>query len=286
MTDLPTKILVKILSIKPVKKLVWDVIAHKFIAGEEMESALLEAENLNKQGIAAIINYLGEKSTNPEKIRKNVNIYLHLVREISIRNLNARISVKPTQLGLSANEDLYFKNLLLIGTLCQQYNIPMEIDMEEFVAIEKTVKNSILLKEYFQNLHIRQCLQIAAKRSSEDIKKLTDAGVHIRLCKGAYKIPPSAKLLPVNYIPFRIVVYANCTFTKYVEVATHDMEIINMLKDGIGVQLLRGVLTKKIPSLQSSGHLVAIYVPFGPEWVPYGVRRLFYLIKNYKKIFE
>ena len=286
MTGLLTKILIKILSIKPIKKLVWKIIAYRFVAGKEIEDALGETENLNKQGIAAIINYLGEKSATLEKIKEDINIYLHLVREISIRNLNARISVKPTQLGLSINEDLYFKNLLLIGTLCQQYNIPMEIDMEEFSEIEKTVKNSILVKSHLPNLHIRQCLQIAAKQSSEDIKKLTDAGVHIRLCKSAYKIPPSAKLLPVNYIPFRIVVYANCTFTKYVEVATHDMEIINMLKDGIGVQLLRGVLTKKIPSLQSSGHLVAIYVPFGPEWVPYGVRRLFYLIKNYKKIFE
>ena len=286
MTGLLTKILIKILSIKPIKKLVWKIIAYRFVAGKEIEDALGETENLNKQGIAAIINYLGEKSATLEKIKEDINIYLHLVREISIRNLNARISVKPTQLGLSINEDLYFKNLLLIGTLCQQYNIPMEIDMEEFSEIEKTVKNSILVKSHLPNLHIRQCLQIAAKRSAENIKKLTDAGIHIRLCKGAYKIPLSARLLPANYIPFRIAVWANCTFPSFVEVATHDWEIINILKDGIGIQLLKGFLTKKTSLLQSSGHPIAVYVPFGPEWVPYGCRRLFYLIKNYNKIFE
>ena len=286
MTDLLTKTLIKIISIKLIKKLAWKIIAHKFIAGEEMEDALYEANNLNKKGIAAIINYLGEKVKTSEEVRKNTNIYTHLIREISCANLNAKISVKPSQLGLKINENLYFENLFSIGTLCCQYNVRMEIDMEEFSEIEKTVQNSIQLKKALPNLHLRQCLQIAAKRSAEDIKKLTDVGIHIRLCRGAYKIPHSEALLPKYYTPYRIIAYANCAFMPFIEVATHNTKIINALKNDIGIQFLRGFCAQEIPILQLSGHPVAVYVPFGPEWVPYGVRRLFYLIKNRDKIFE
>lgn len=287
MANLPTKMLVKILSIKPVKRWVFKKIACRFVAGEEMEDALWEAENLNKTNVTAILNYLGEEIKTPEKARQNTNIYCHLIREIACRKLNARISVKPSQLGLKISENLYFENILAIGTLCCQHNVKMEIDMEEFDFIGKTVKNSIQLKQSLPNLHLRQCLQISAKRSSDDVKKLTDAGIHIRLCKGAYKMPASATLLlPKNYTPLRIIIYANCTFPKFVEVATHDTEIINSLKSEISIQFLKGFLETKISSLQSSGHLMAVYVPFGSEWVPYGIRRLFYLAKNYKKIFE
>ena len=286
MTNLLTKMLVKILSIPIVKKLAWKTIAHRFVAGEEMENALWEAENLNKKGITAIINYLGEEAKTSKEVYQNTNIYSQLTREIACKNLNARISVKPSQLGLKIDKNVYFTNLFVIGMLCSQYKIQMEIDMEDFDSIEKTVQNSIQLKKALPNLHLRQCLQIAANRSAQDIKKLTDAGINIRLCKGAYKIPLSAALLPRDYVPFRIIVYANCVFPKFIEVATHDTEIINALNDKIGIQFLRGFLTREISSLQSSGHPVAVYVPFGPEWVPYGIRRLFYVIKNRNKIFE
>ncbi|OWK26864.1 MAG: hypothetical protein US76_03240 [Parcubacteria group bacterium GW2011_GWA2_38_13b] len=285
MTDLLTKILIKILSIKPVKKMAFKYFVYRFVASEEMESALLKAKSLNEKGITAIINYLGEKSTNLEKIKKNVNIYCHLAQEISTKNLNARISIKPSQLGLKINENLYFKNLFLIGTVCFQCNIPLEVDMEEFSEIETIVKMTILLKQHLPNLRVRQCVQIAAKRSVKDVKKLTDIGIHIRLCKGAYKIPLSEKLLPADYAPIRMLIYANCILPSFVEIATHDMEIINKLKGEIGVQLLNGFPTKRIPLIQRF-HRIAIYVPFGPEWVPYGIRRLFYLIKNRSKIFE
>lgn len=275
------------LSIKPVKNLAYRAFAHRFVAGESIENALWETRELNKKGFTAIINYLGEQVKTAEEALQNTNMYAHLIKEISreCKNLNARISVKPSQLGLQINEDLYFKNLSYIGMLCSQYNIRMEIDMEEFDSIGKIVDNSIILKKHLPNLHLRQCLQIVVKRSSDDIKKLTDAGINIRLCKGAYKILSSLRLWPVDYTPFRMIVYANCVFPSFVEVATHDLEIINELKEGIGVQFLKGFFEKKREEIIRTNP-VAVYVPFGPNWEPYGVRRLFYITKNFRKIFE
>ena len=83
--------------------------------------------------------------------------------------------------------------------------------------------------------------------------------------------------------------------------ATHDQELIDELiswveakdipKDKIEFQTLYGVpMNGRLESLIESGYSVRIYVPFGPDWFDYSIRRLKenpdiakYVLKNFFK---
>src|SRR5437879_12311547 len=89
-------------------------IARRWIAGYTLQDAMDAARNANERNIHAILNRLGEHTPDRKLIQQYVEEYMKLLETIQSENLQATISVKPSQIGLAAEISLYKGNLLKI----------------------------------------------------------------------------------------------------------------------------------------------------------------------------
>ncbi len=266
--------------------------AKRFIAGNEPEDAINVTEKLNKKGVVAILNFLGEdiKTTSQAAITRN--FYILLIRAIWDKKLQARISIKPSQLGLQIDPVVYLNNLLIIGKAAIKFNIPVEIDIEHSKDVESTVNAAATLKHLLPELDLRQAVQMRLKRTPKDIKKLSQAGVKIRLCKGAYKDDESA-LIYEKFVISQYTKIARQLISKKTNpaIATLDYDLLKKFiskceSEKCEIQLLYGFQKRLAYRLGRKNLPCAVYVPFGTNWLPYGMRRFKYILSKLPSIIK
>jgi proline dehydrogenase len=129
-------------------------------------------------------------------------------------------------------------------------------------------------------------IQAYMRRSLEDVCRLVEAGVTVRLCKGIYDEPRKVAYkdfdtVRQNYIFLLDELLKGGT---YVGIATHDefliwhaLRLIHQLevpKDRYEFQMLLGVDEELRGILVGAGHKLRVYVPYGEEWHEYSSRRL------------
>jgi len=280
----------------PGKKLV-----RRFIAGNTMKDAFLVAQKLNSQGFEAIINFLGEEVKDLQKARENARMYSYLIRQIKRRKLKARVSIKPSQIGLRINRFFYRPNLFGVGRDALIYGIPLEIDMETEETVDATVWETIALSKHYSGLDLRQAMAINFKESFAHLYNLAGSGAKIRLCKGAYPSVYGKKEIRERFLSaadYLLEHDANPDF------ATHDLNLLGKLlslRENIhdirksahltpfsmsamtvpcGFQFLLGLRKKTWKELCQQGERTAIYVAFGSNWLPYAKRRWQYIVKK------
>src|SRR5688500_3693835 len=78
----------------------------RFMPGERLEDALEAARGLRPQGINTILTALGENLTRAEEAEEVTQHYLEAFDKVATAELDAQISVKPTQLGLDLDRAL------------------------------------------------------------------------------------------------------------------------------------------------------------------------------------
>lgn len=255
-------------------------LAGRWIAGYYAEDALEKARLLNSKGLYAIINFLGEEKTKKSEINEAVRTYLQLIKEIKKRKLHASISLKPTQIGLSINYGLMLSNYLKIAKLANQNHIFVWLDMETPENINNTIRVYERSVKY-GNTGI--CIQAYLKRSNDDVGKLLKHKAKIRLVKGAYQIKSDEVFRSKREINHN---YLNITRRLFKEsddfmLATHDARIIEeavrlnkRYNKKVTYAMLNGIRSKYAKYLAKHGHRVAVYVPFGKDWLSFGYRRL------------
>jgi proline dehydrogenase len=145
-------------------------------------------------------------------------------------------------------------------------------------------------------------LQAYLFRTESDAERLLGQGIRIRLCKGAYKEPPEIAFplkadVDANYVKLAERMMTSGVFCG---IATHDEAIVEKLlafvrergvsKSAFEFQMLYGIRRDLQRRLAKLGFGVRVYVPFGPEWYPYFMRRLaerpanvLFLMKNFLK---
>ena len=270
----------------PAKKFV-----RRFVSGDTMEDAFRVAEKLNREGFEALINFLGEEVKNQQQARDNARMYKEILRQIHLRRLKARISIKPSQLGLRISQDFYRHNFLEVGRDAFLMRIPLEIDIETEDTAAVIIQETIYLKKYYSSkyfgeIDLRQAMAMNFSKniSFEILSDLTAAGVKVRLCKGAYPSEYDEKKISRKFFAaadYLLRCDANPDF------ATHDLQLhqeIFKLRNEYpavcGFQFLLGLRERTWKKLAKEGERVAIYVPFGSHWLPYAKRRWTYIIKK------
>ncbi|HET6779834.1 MAG TPA: hypothetical protein VFH09_01580, partial [Nitrososphaera sp.] len=77
-------------------------VAKKWVAGYSADKAIAAALDTNsRHGMSAILNFLGENTTDAKMVDQTVTEYLSLMDLMNTRKVQGCVSVKPTQLGLS-----------------------------------------------------------------------------------------------------------------------------------------------------------------------------------------
>lgn len=260
------------------------IFSKKYIAGEKLEDAINLVKQLNSKGIYATLDVLGESIKNKEDAVAAKNKCLMVLDTIVENNLMANLSIKPTQMGLSIDEDFTYEQVYQLVQKAEQINNFVRIDMEDSPYTEKTITLFKRLKETFDNVGV--VLQAYLKRTYDDTVILNKLGTNFRLCKGIYIEPASIaykdkQRIRENYLEALNVILKS---GNYVGIATHDEFLINesyrrikelnIPKDKFEFQMLLGVREDLRDKINADGYKIRIYVPFGEDWYAYSVRRL------------
>jgi proline dehydrogenase len=263
-------------------------IARKWVSGSTHEDALSSAKNSNNKGISAILNFLGEDTTDARAVEQTVKEYNVLLDLLKSNSIDGCISIKPTQVGLRIGFNLCLYNFRQIARKARSSDKFMWIDIESFPFVEDIIAIYLeLLRDYKE---IGVAIQAYLKRSSSDLLHLLEQGANIRLVKGAYS--------ENEEIAFRSMEKINSNFSKLMNtlfengdktntifaIATHDPRLINEAIDlsrKFGVdkkkfefQLLKGINDEMKESLVKQEFRVCEYIPYGSQWLPYSIRRI------------
>jgi proline dehydrogenase len=257
----------------------------RFIAGMTIEDAIAACERLNREGIAATLDSLGESVTKETEARRSAEVYHQLLDAIAAHRLNANVSVKLSQMGMGFAPELAET---IVGELVEhasRVDSFVRIDMEGSLYTEATIAITERLQPRGEN-RVGTVLQAYLYRTEADAERLLNQGIRIRLCKGAYKEPPEIafpekKDVDANYLRLAQKMITSGVFCG---IATHDEAIVQSLlafvhergvpKEAFEFQMLYGIRRDLQHQLVRMGFGVRVYVPFGPEWYPYFMRRL------------
>ena len=260
--------------------------ARRFVAGETPDEALAAVKALNGKGITASLDLLGESTTNEAEARHTGGEYLLLLDKIRERNLDANVSLKLTAMGLDVNEELCVGIMHEVLDRARQHRSFVRIAMEGSAYTERTLAlfEQRLYPMYPENVGI--VLQSYLYRTQADVERAIQLKCRVRLCKGAYKEPPSVAYpdkddVDASYVRcmHQLMLHGN-----YPGIATHDEKIIaeakrfakenNIGRERFEFQMLYGVRRDLQERLVREGHRMRVYVPFGTQWYPYLMRRL------------
>jgi proline dehydrogenase len=260
--------------------------ASRFVAGETIDTAVAAVRQLNSDGITASLDLLGESVYNEKEARAAGEEYLRILDRIHVERLDANVSVKLTAMGLDVSEELCIAIMRDILDRARACNSFVRLDMESTAYTERTLRlfQDRLYPEY--KGHVGVVLQSYLYRTDADVQHMNQLGARVRLCKGAYKEPPSAaypekKDVDDNYVKCMHVLLEHGT---YPGLATHDEAIITEAKrfvrersigsERFEFQMLYGVRRDLQEQLVREGYRMRCYVPFGTQWYPYLMRRL------------
>lgn len=259
-------------------------VTRRFVAGEDLKDAVDAIRRLNVMGISASFDHLGESITAEAKTRKEVNEYVRVLDSIHDSGLDSNVSVKLTQLGLDVSQDLCYANTRTIVEKALAYNNFVRIDMEDSTKTDATLQVFKRLRTEFENVGI--VIQSYLFRSEKDIEELLALGAKIRLCKGAYKEPPTVAFtnkadVDANYVKLTKMLLSS---DLYHGIATHDENMIsaaiqfakeqNISRDEFEFQMLYGIRRDLQEKLVREDYRMRVYVPYGRYWYPYFMRRL------------
>ncbi|MDR5709780.1 MAG: proline dehydrogenase family protein [Armatimonadota bacterium] len=261
--------------------------ARRFVAGETLEEACDVAARLNAQGRAVTLNLLGERTTRPEDARAAAVLYRKVLEEIHLRRMRADLAVKLTQLGLDLSRELLEETLHGICAQARRLGGFVWIDMEASRYVEATLDlyRGLRASGYGPDT-VGVALQAYLYRSERDLEFLLRLGARVRLVKGAYAEPPSVAY-PRKADVDRAYVRLLERLLREGEqsaIATHDERILahaRRLATAYGIppdrfefQMLYGVRRDLQAQMVQEGYRLRVYVPFGPDWYPYFMRRL------------
>jgi proline dehydrogenase len=257
-------------------------IASRFVAGETPAEAIAHVEQLNEGKVNAILNLLGEHYHERPPADEDAEAYQTLLRDIAESDVDACISVKPSQIGLDVGEEVFAENLADIVEVGDEHGVFVWVDMEDHETTDATLDAyERLTTEYDGGVGV--CIQANLKRTEDDLARLADLPGKVRLVKGAYDEPAEIayrKKSRVNEAYRDYLAFMFREFEDGVAVGSHDPEMIEYaseLHDEYGtpyeVQMLMGVRDDAQYDLAAEGVAVWQYVPYGGKWFSYFYRR-------------
>ena len=271
-------------SLPYIPKTVVRKVANRYIAGETLDEALDVAAGLNRKGMSATLDVLGEHIHSIDQARRAVSQYLQVLEHIHSRKLDANVSIKLTQLGLKVDWTTCLELTSRLVKHARQLNNFVRIDMEDSSCTTDTLRLYRELRKEHSNVGV--VIQAYLHRTARDVTDLQDLRPNFRLCKGVYVEPPEIAYhdmrdINQNYVSILETLLRN---GSYVGIATHDESIVaeafrliremGLRPTAYEFQMLLGVTEPLRNRIVASGHKLRVYIPYGRDWYAYSVRRL------------
>jgi proline dehydrogenase len=260
-------------------------VALRFVAGEDLSHALDVIRSLNRMGADVSIDFLGENVVASAQAKEATEVCAQAIDLIHAEQLHANLSVKLTQLGLDIDAAQAYANAERLVGRAAESGTAVTLDMEDHPYTDRTIDAYLRLARA-QPGAVGVAVQAYLKRTPHDLERLIAAGVHIRLCKGAYREPRRIAYRRRADIDAAFAALATRLIAShaYPMIATHDERLINHAIKQINAvgrapgtyefQMLYGVRRELQRRLLDQGFRLRVYVPFGSQWYPYLMRRI------------
>lgn len=230
--------------------------ARRYVAGETLEDALATVSRLKAAGLESSVDLFGERTAMADAPAVAA----------AYERLCARLP-EGAWVSLDLSHIAFDGGLLdrIVAALPQGARL-------QTGAEEAATTDRVLDLVTARGAPIEATLQANLRRSPRDADRLAEAGLSVRLVKGAYverDAHPWGAAADRAYAEL-----AHCLRARGVDVAlaTHDERLQDVLPDA-RVELLLGVRPELAQRLAATGRDVRIYVPYGPNWFRYFMRR-------------
>jgi proline dehydrogenase len=257
-------------------------VVRRFVAGDEIDDALRIASSLERAGIGAILDLLGEGVRDRDGAELATREYADALQRLGGRARGTTISVKLSQLGLHVDQALCERNLTELCERAAAVGSAVEVDMEASADVDPSLE--VYRRVHATHPDVRIALQAYLRRTPSDLEMLRPLKPRVRLVKGAYAEPQDVALQHRDEIDEQFVFLAAWLGRHGSAPAfgTHDERLLQRILPLFGdigradyeVQMLYGVRPDLQSQLAASGTNLRVYIPYGTAWYPYLTRRL------------
>lgn len=258
--------------------------SRRYVAGEKLPELIETLSELQSNGMSVTTSVLGEHVKNRDEAQGAVGDFVEVIEETARRGLDSNVSVKLTQIGLQIDRDFCEENLRKILDAARPHDDFVRIDMEDSSCTDDTLEIFRRVRRDYEKVGV--VIQAYLRRSYQDVIQLSESAVNVRVCKGIYVEPreiayKDPEIIRRNYMHLVTTLLSRGC---YVGIATHDerlvweglraVENLGVGQDRFEFQMLLGVDEQMRSILVKAGYRVRVYVPFGPKWYEYSMRRL------------
>ncbi|WP_053206350.1 proline dehydrogenase family protein [Jiangella muralis] len=261
----------------------------RYVAGTEQSDAVRVAGELAGEGLAVTIDHLGEPTHDRAHATRIAQTYVALLEALGKAELtpDVEVSVTLSAVGQTLPADgaaIALENAQQICQAAADAGTTVTLDMEDHTTTDATLGILRDLRADFPS--VGAVLQAQLKRTESDCRDLAYEGSRVRLCKGAYDEPETVAFrdrgeVDRSYVRCMKVLFAGA---GYPMIATHDARLVEIAgslaarhrreQGSYEYQMLYGLRSREQVRLVRAGERVRVYVPYGPEWYAYLVRRL------------
>jgi proline dehydrogenase len=258
----------------------------RFLPGEGFDAALKAAVDFQAHGIGALFTLLGENITDLADANRVVEHYEEVLAAST--DVQAEISVKPTQLGLDIDEGATYKNLQRLARAAAKARSFLWIDMEGTAYTDRTL--DLYRRLLKAELHAGVALQAYLHRTVSDVSELLPLKPAVRLVKGAYAEPPALafqakKEVDANYLALCAFMFPEVKHHRMrLVMATHDTDLVarawrfadaaGLERSRVEVAMLYGIRVDEQMRLAREGFNVRDLIAYGDAWYAWYLRRL------------
>jgi proline dehydrogenase len=211
--------------------------------------------------------------------------YIGILNDIAAATVERHVALKLTQLGLPVDRATCVDNLRRVLDAASTHGFFVRIHMEESRYTQVTLDIfETLWQQGYRNAG--PAVQAYLPRSVNDARRLIALGAAVRLVKGSYKEPRG--------VAYRSHAQVDAAFVEIMRMlmiegtspalATHDPAMIEASRavaverqipsNHYEFEMYYGIRPDLQRTLAGQGCRVRVYIPFGPEWFPYLMRRL------------
>jgi proline dehydrogenase len=250
-------------------------LARPYIGGARIEDALSCAQRLAAAGLASSIDFFGEDVDEPIAANRVADHYVALAQALARAPANTFLSVDLSHLGVDqpgpAVQERLERIVAALPAGCR-----IEVGAEQERRANRIL--AVVLAVARGGGAVSATVQANLKRSWADGQALAEAGVPIRLVKGAFLEDPQVarpRGEPTD-VAFLELAHGLHAGGAELALATHDpvlREALLRALPGLGVEMSLGVRSADATALARRGVPVRIYLPYGDGWFRYAMRR-------------
>lgn len=251
--------------------------ASRYVAGRTRSQALDAAATLLEQGHGVSVDLFGEGVSDQAVADRVLEDYIELAGALPPPPADVWLSVDLTHLALDTDPAATAERL---ATIARSLPAGRRVQVGAEDAARTDAVLGCVLEVAAGGLADRLggTVQANLLRAPADAETLAEAGVHIRLVKGAYLEAAGAHPYgEATDVAFLRLAYELAGRGATWSMATHDgrlREALLLAHGSVAVEQLLGVRPEILGELRARDIPTRVYLPYGPEWFRYWLRRV------------